>query len=483
MPTSAKMTRRKHRIRYYAEHPAAWVTLCRRALHGPAAWGLTWFHLAWIEGLQGDRYLLIAPRGYAKSSVVIALEAWRQLFHPGPSREQHQTLMVCDNDTKAREFADELEYIYRSALIQRLLGGFEVERRGDTVDLPAPPHIPHLGYAPRHAPSSPTASMYTVLSGRTGMHIDHGSLILDDAYVSARAYSEAEQERRYKAIHSGWLALTGPQTRRYVTGTRYTPMDHYQTMMDRGVPTNTDSRSAIRDDGTALWPEVWPLEKLAERRKELGEIDFQLQYQNNPRAASGNVFTQALIEACEGAEWPKKHYIKCRTYGVDLNYGGKDRSAVVEAVYAHGRIWLRPRLWVSYDEGQDHDRVRDVMDITHGWRTYVEANGPQKINVDILTRAGHMGIEPVIPRAAKEVRARELRDAMNRDEVRIYEGHEKPLTEEMLGFTGRDGDRDDLVDAAVMAYVGVREWVQKPGPQLLRVEMKRKQGAFSGVFK
>ena len=55
-------------------------------------------------------------------------------------------------------------------------------------------------------------------------------------------------------------------------------------------------RKAIQDDGTALWPAVWTIERLEKRRRRLGDAIFALQYQQDTSGMGGLVIKQAWIK-------------------------------------------------------------------------------------------------------------------------------------------------------------------------------------------
>lgn len=52
---------------------------------------------------------------------------------------------------------------------------------------------------------------------------------------------------------------------------------------------------AIDEAGESYWPEEWPLERLALKRKEIGEIAWELQYMGNDKAAQGQILKAAAL--------------------------------------------------------------------------------------------------------------------------------------------------------------------------------------------
>ena len=55
----------------------------------------------------------------------------------------------------------------------------------------------------------------------------------------------------------------------------------------------TQSDLLGREAGEALWPEEWPLEELARRRKAVGSLVWAAQYQGSPTVPEGNLFRRS----------------------------------------------------------------------------------------------------------------------------------------------------------------------------------------------
>jgi len=55
---------------------------------------------------------------------------------------------------------------------------------------------------------------------------------------------------------------------------------------------------AIRDDGTSLWQEKWPLKALEERKRQMGPIAWAQEMENNPVPEENSYFTYAAFEEC-----------------------------------------------------------------------------------------------------------------------------------------------------------------------------------------
>ena len=59
-----------------------------------------------------------------------------------------------------------------------------------------------------------------------------------------------------------------------------------------------------REAGDALWPDEWPLEELARRRRAVGNIIWAAQYQNSPSLPEGNLFRREWWQYCDAGDMP-----------------------------------------------------------------------------------------------------------------------------------------------------------------------------------
>lgn len=71
---------------------------------------------------------------------------------------------------------------------------------------------------------------------------------------------------------------------------------------------------------TSLWPDYWPLWKLLEKRKDVGSIVFDCQYQNDPTSMEGS-----LLKAKWLIPWEQRPPAHCLYYaGIDPSLGESD---------------------------------------------------------------------------------------------------------------------------------------------------------------
>jgi len=107
-----------------------------------------------------------------------------------------------------------------------------------------------------------------------------------------------------------------------VIGTRWSYADIYAGLLEKWKG-NTDIKQAIQPDGSALWPEYWSLQKLEERRDEIGSIFFNCQYQNDPTSMQGELLKSEWLHTWEELPTTLTYYA-----GVDPALGEGDYQGI-----------------------------------------------------------------------------------------------------------------------------------------------------------
>lgn len=168
-------------------------------------------------------------------------------------------------------------------------------------------------------------------AARAGPRMD--DMLADDMVGKLENSSSFQREKAKETYLSVVDPMIVPGGTRMFLGTRWHDDDLYAWGIAQGWPLLL--RKAIQDDGTALWPDVWPIWRLMNKRNgggeeaPLGAAIFDLQYQNDPRGMGGNIFKRDWLKYVDVVPEGR------RRIGMDLAVGEKERSdynAVVEAV-------------------------------------------------------------------------------------------------------------------------------------------------------
>jgi len=221
-------------------------------------------------------------------------------------------------------------------------------------------------------------------------------------------------------------------------------------------PTPLDFKDP-REEGELLWPERFPLEILAERKKELGSRGAAAQDQQRPIPAGGGIFKREWIQ--HWTEYPKGAgtiYIQ----SWDCAFKGLSDSDFVV-----GQVWAKvgPNFYLV-DQVRDQmafsATVRSVKALSAKWpkalRKLIEdkANGPAVIE---LLKKSLPGLQAVNPQGGKAARANAIEPLWECGNVFLPRPETAPwihdFIEELISFTGEGGRPDDQVDAMTQALV------------------------------
>lgn len=120
----------------------------------------------------------------------------------------------------------------------------------------------------------PSVAAFGIGSGSTGARAD---LLLCDDVVDVRALrSAADRERDAAAFRENLVNLLEPDGRLWYLFTPWHRDDLSARLVANGAYAHF--RRAVGDDLAPVWSEKWPRERLAERRREIGEVAFARGY-------------------------------------------------------------------------------------------------------------------------------------------------------------------------------------------------------------
>jgi len=165
-------------------------------------------------------------------------------------------------------------------------------------------------------------------SARAGARLD--DLLADDMIGPQETESAAAREKASRTLWSVIDRMVVPGGTRWFLGTRWHEDDLYAELIRKGFSVHL--RRAIADDGSALWPALYPLEGpdgLHAIRATMGSAVFDLQMQSDPTNLAGNLIKRAWLG------WVDVVPAGARRVGVDLAASAKERaddSAAVEVV-------------------------------------------------------------------------------------------------------------------------------------------------------
>ena len=349
-----------------------------------------------------------------------------------------------------------------------------------------------------------TCTAMSLGSARAGPRFDY--LLADDPVgqqENATAAGRAKALDTYLGVIDPMVVPGGIVL---VLGTRWHEDDLYAYFMRAGWPCLL--HRAI-EDGKALWPELFSLAELDERRTLMGKPLFDLQYMNDPEGRGGNIIRREWFRYVD--EVPAG----ARRVGVDLNASSSERadySAAVEWVegpdhilyfvgawrkqLAEGhRRWLtgrtdsmEPGIAAAYGEPDGPCLLVPLERLGSGFagvagypkapriltKLCIEAVTFENTFVRELLNLTYLPAKAVHPDRDKVTRARAL--AARYEAGKVYHVRSAPgladYEDELIAFP--NGQHDDQVDAAVYgADLGTPQVFVRPLPRVSLVTLTR----------
>lgn len=289
----------------------------------------------------------------------------------------------------------------------------------------------------------------------TGMHYD--LIIMDDLHSETNVTNK-EQIDKVVAHWKLAYSLLDPGRPLIVIGTRWHFTDLYQEILDNHRDDyNIFIRRAIKDDGTALFPQRLSLVELEKIKQKQGTSHFSNQYMNEPVSSDDATFKREYLDKAR-IDWelvkdqPMNWYVMC-----DPSFEGpySDRAALVVGGMNHLRdVFFRHIV----AQKMNYSRIIEALfDLNNKYQ-------PKIIAVKTVSSAGKSFMYELNNEQKRRgvwLPIRELKDNKNKEDrikglAPLYEfGHAHhikgasqllDLEDELLKFPV--GKTDDIIDAA-----------------------------------
>lgn len=305
-------------------------------------------------------------------------------------------------------------------------------------------------------------------SGFTGRGAD--LIIIDDPY---KGRTEAESGRIRDATWSWFTAVAitrrSPHASVIVTHTRWTVDDLTgRVTKEHGWP--YVNLEAINDQGDALWPDEWPLDKLKGIRSIIGEYEWASLYQGDPRPRGGAVFGEPQTYGGEVLSGEGESIVRSKNpiqlpekfdkivIGIDCAYTQKTHSDYSVAVVLGIKDGIHYVLEVVRKQcaAPDFENVLRALRLKYNSPPiYWYTGGIEKGVADFFINRG-IPVKAVPAKEDKFARAQAVAAAWNAGKVRIPADDQpwsRAFLSEVLLFTGLDDPHDDQVDALAAAFI------------------------------
>lgn len=445
------------------------------------------FGLVNTEGAQKLREAIIAPRGFAKSTIVTIIVLYWAAF-----KLREFVLWTSETASQVEELV--------ASWIEELESNIEL--REDFPHLA--PAMDNRGQFVKYTDRDVVLESGFRLSARGRRKATRGlrrgnrrpdAVICDDAEGEESVGETQYKKTRHWLLRVigpalsprgdiiwmntlvDWESITGALMRRDEDWTRSWNTRHYEAEWDEDPETGKvigpdDPYEGDRDAlvHKLLWPEYWPQERIDGFREEYGELPYMFELRNRPMSEGEKMFRE---------EWERYYHIEneflfrheltaddwintallTHVTAIDPSFGGKDFAAVVTVAVFNNDFFVREAWW-KRGEGIRTAQVREAVRQAEKYDSaviVVEAQAAQIMVADETVRTTRIPVEPV--RTVKDKQDRALPSAIRMSQGHVYFDMGGPKVRSLVQILRKFPSPlvDDPVDAFVYAIEGAAE--------------------------
>lgn len=269
-------------------------------------------HINWVYNiLTNTRTNIIAPRGSGKTNTLNMLMAWWIGKKPWTSNA-----IVSVSASQAEERLADIQDIVMSERFQNVFPHVHIDyQRPNTMKefsvwasqwKNEPEILDRAAFRQkiRKSPDSDSKSKTLFAFGITSSGIPgkriNGLLIIDDPHDEKNSATIAQRDKVESFVKKSLFGCLTPGAKIACISTRWAEDDLPGRLSENKTKNDEDvwktiEIPAILPNGTSYWPSFWNLDRLEEKRAEIGETMFQLMYMNNPRGLASGEFTIDML--------------------------------------------------------------------------------------------------------------------------------------------------------------------------------------------
>ena len=380
------------------------------------------------------RLLLIASRDHGKSTLLSKLYPMVKAIHvPGI-----EILIVSYSEAQVVKLVTGIQDLFeKKDLIKSLVPAYREEDWSKTA------------FKLKNASRVDTLTFGT--SGRGG----HYDLILVDDPVKDYGGMDADEQEDY--FLRALVPMCKPDGQIVVTGTFVYEMDLIERLRLNKAYHVAEFPAINPKTGAALWPERWPLEKLMERKKEVGEYGFAREYLLERLSPGTQFFQKHMVHYYD----PMKVLDRlARVMSVDpaLSLNGDATGIVITGTAGPedgGKTYLLDYAEMRTDDVQAMVDEIFRLAMEHGitWGIF-ETIGFQKMLMHWVYEKMrelnyHFGVEEVRShKSTKQARIMALQPKITAGTLLFHPEKHRSLISQLMAFP--HGLHDDLIDALCM---------------------------------
>lgn len=400
-----------------------------------------------------NRIVICAPRSFAKSTVFSKIYPLYQILQGGASK----ILIISATGTLAEHWLSEIRR--------------ELEENPFILD-------PERGYGDvrtdkwtqshliAQRQDGTKCEVYAKGAGYQIRGFRPDIIIVDDIEDDEGVRSDDQRDKLLDWFNKALLNTLEKDSQLIMIGTLLHPLALLNDVMEREDWISKKYQAITRDE--SLWPEKWPLDALEKRRREIGTVAFNSEFQNDPIVSENPVFVREWFG--KQTDDDKKQPVSRTVIACDPAIARNETSdftalVSISDIHKSGAVGVRPRYIVRSDGGviRGHWPLnRTVTELIGAYdrlgasAIVIETTAYQQALADEVRRycdENHRNINiiEVKPDKDKERRAHAVAPMLERGEV--FFDYEDPMHCKLMDelFLFPTGTHDDMVDAFVYA--------------------------------
>lgn len=335
------------------------------------------FHEEWYSYLQHKfsplkkhpdaekKFMLLWPRGHGKTTSMIMYVLWLIGKYP----DIHINIISKTATLAESILTAVMTYIESDATYHEIFNVQPSRRKWTNQQL-----IVKREEISKNPTLKATGLMGPITGGRNDLIICDD--IIDEENVRTRLQVEKVSTWFNKVLYPTLYPWGGV----IVIGTRWSYADIYAELL---LKWNYDIKPAFevdehgRETGNVLWPTYWPRERLEERRKEIGTIIFNCQYQNDPTGMEGSLLKAEWLQPW--TEPPLPSNVKYAGVDPALGEGDKQGIATLSQPAGYVQSYLMD-VWAETLPMPDFLRkIRQMYQLHKYAKIFMESNAFQKV--------------------------------------------------------------------------------------------------------
>jgi len=422
-------------------------------------------HLEMINFLESTTEgLLLASRDFGKSTICTqAACLFRMVLYPN-----ERTLVISANQTQAEKQIGGIKaHIETNSRFRRLFGDI----KGDIWSKK------ELSINTRTKFWKEATLTAVGLSSATIVGWHGENVILDDILNLDNTRTQLQRERVTEYFYQVVLPTLEPGGRMFVIGTRYAVSDFYGHLLANEFANNHTIIPLLREDADgneySTYPNKFPLKKALSRRKRMGAVMFNMQYQNQVNVEEGAIFSYDWFSWFTDRPNDMRIYISIDP-AISQGKNSDFFASIVAGVTRDRDVYILDYYRNKMPFPTQIKTILDWIKKFEPHKVFVESVAFQSaISQTLLTHKIAKGrVVPVISKFSKEARAHKVAPMVEQRRVYLPDSfrRDKPrFIEEVIRFP--DIDHDDVCDAFIQlldaVFFGSRKKSRTVEPGLL----------------